>query len=94
MKKSPNADRNIHKFLLSLILVNFVLMGLYVIHAGELTFGNNILLTSLLITYNLLLCQLVYLRARRAGDGYIIYPVVAVSIILSAVVLFCFIISP
>ena len=63
-------------------------------YAPELTFATNILLTSLLIVYNLLLCQLVSLRARRSKDGYIIYPVICVSILLCAVVLFRFIISP
>ncbi|MCP1598194.1 hypothetical protein J2S82_000151 [Aeromonas caviae] len=69
-------------------------MWLYIMYADELTLGANLLLTFLLIVYNLLLCQLVVLRARRVGDGYIIYPVVGVSIILCAVVLFRFIISP
>ena len=94
VKKTPKAGRAIQKFLLYLILVNFGLMWLYVMYADELTFGSNLLLTFLLILYNLLLCQLVVLRARRVGDGYIIYPVVGVSIILCAVVLFRFIISP
>ncbi|CAB5684264.1 MULTISPECIES: hypothetical protein [Aeromonas] len=94
VKKTPKAGKALQKFLLYLILANFVLMGLYVMHAGELAFGVNILLTFLLIIYNLLLCQLVCLRARRAGDGYIIYPVVGVSIILCTVVLYRFIISP
>ena len=94
VKKTPKAGRAIQKFLLYLILVNFGLMWLYVVYADELTFGANLLLTFLLILYNLLLCQLVVLRARRVGDGYIIYPVVGVSIILCAVVLFRFIISP
>ncbi|CAJ1903170.1 hypothetical protein [Aeromonas salmonicida] len=98
VKKTPKSGKAIQKFLLYLILANFVLMGLYVMHAGELTFGANLLLTFLLIIYNLLLCQLlcqlVCLRARRAGDDYIIYPVVGVSIILCAVVLYRFIISP
>ena len=94
VKKTPKAGRAIQKFLLYLILVNFGLMWLYVMYADELTFGSNLLLTFLLILYNLLLFQLVVLRARRAGDGYIIYPVVGVSIILCAVVLFRFIISP
>lgn len=94
VKKTPKAGRAIQKFLLYLILVNFGLMWLYIVYADELTLGANLLLTFLLILYNLLLCQLVVLRARRAGDGYIIYPVVGVSIILCAVVLFRFIISP
>lgn len=94
VKKTPKAGRAIQKFLLYLILINFGLMWLYVIYADELTFGSNLLLTFLIILYNLLLCQLVLLRARRVGDGYIIYPVVGVSIILCAVVLFRFIISP
>lgn len=94
VKQTPKAGKALQKFLLYLILANFVLMGLYVMHAGELAFGVNILLTFLLIIYNLLLCQLVCLRARRAGDGYIIYPVVGVSIILCTVVLYRFIISP
>ncbi|ATP89383.1 MULTISPECIES: hypothetical protein [Aeromonas] len=94
VKKTPKAGRAIQKFLLYLILVNFGLMWLYIMYADELTLGANLLLTFLLIVYNLLLCQLVVLRARRVGDGYIIYPVVGVSIILCAVVLFRFIISP
>ncbi len=94
VKKTPKAGRAIQKFLLYLILVNFGLMWLYIMYADELTLGANLLLTFLLIVYNLLLCQLVVLRARRVGDGYIIYPVVGVSIILGAVVLFRFIISP
>lgn len=94
VKKTPKAGRAIQKFLLYLILVNFGLMWLYIMYADELTLGANLLLTFLLIVYNLLLCQLVALRARRVGDGYIIYPVVGVSIILCAVVLFRFIISP
>ena len=94
VKKTPKAGRAIQKFLLYLILVNFGLMWLYVMYADELTFGSNLLLTFLLILYILLLCQLVVLRERRVGDGYIIYPVVGVSIILCAVVLFRFIISP
>ena len=94
VKKTPKAGRAIQKFLLYLILVNFGLMWLYIMYADELTLGANLLLTFLLILYNLLLCQLVVLRARRVGDGYIIYPVVGVSIILCAVVLFRFIISP
>ncbi len=94
VKKTPKAGRAIQKFLLYLILVNFGLMWLYIMYADELTLGANLLLAFLLIVYNLLLCQLVVLRARRVGDGYIIYPVVGVSIILCAVVLFRFIISP
>lgn len=94
VKKTPKTGRAIQKFLLYLILINFGLMWLYVIYADELTFGFNLLLTFLLILYNLLLCRLVCLRARRARDGYIIYPVVGVSIILCAVVLFRFIILP
>ncbi|MDX7828769.1 hypothetical protein SJR89_16970 [Aeromonas caviae] len=94
VKKTPKAGRAIQKFLLYLILVNFGLMWLYIMYADELTLGANLLLTFLLIVYNLLLCQLVVLRARRVEDGYIIYPVVGVSIILCAVVLFRFIISP
>ena len=94
VKKTPKTGRAIQKFLLYLILINFGLMWLYVMYADELTFGSNLLLTFLIILYNLLLCQLVVLRARRAGDGYIIYPVVGVSIILCAVVLFRYIISP
>ncbi|MBS4720697.1 hypothetical protein ACPW74_17395 [Aeromonas sp. INTO2] len=94
VKKTPKAGRAIQKFLLYLILVNFGLMWLYIMYADELTLGANLLLTFLLIVYNLLLCQMVVLRARRVGDGYIIYPVVGVSIILCAVVLFRFIISP
>ncbi|MBL0518257.1 MULTISPECIES: hypothetical protein [Aeromonas] len=94
VKKTPKAGRAIQKFLLYLILVNFGLMWLYIMYADELTLGANLLLTFLLIVYNLLLCQLVVLRARRVGDGYIIYPVVGVSIMLCAVVLFRFIISP
>ncbi|MBR7629024.1 hypothetical protein KAT72_08265 [Aeromonas popoffii] len=94
VRKTPTAGKAIQKFLLYLILANFVLMGLYVMYTGELAFGTNLLLTFLLIIYNLLLCQLVCLRARRAGDDYIIYPVVGVSIILCTVVLYRFIISP
>ncbi|ATY82720.1 hypothetical protein CVS42_18855 [Aeromonas veronii] len=94
VKKSPNSGKAIQKFLLYLILANFILMGLYIGYAQELAFATNILLTSLLIIYNLLLCQLVSLRARRSKDGYIIYPVICVSILLCAVVLFRFIISP
>jgi membrane protein YdbS with pleckstrin-like domain len=73
VKKTPKAGRAIQKFLLYLILVNFGLMWLYIMYADELTLGANLLLTFLLIVYNLLLCQLVVLRARRVGDGYIIY---------------------
>ncbi len=94
VKKSPNAGKAIQKFLLYLILANFILMGLYIAFAHELTFAVNILLTTLLIIYNLLLCHLVSLRARRSKDGYIIYPVICVSILLCTVVLFRFIISP
>ncbi|MGL4715439.1 MAG: hypothetical protein ACRCWL_05955 [Aeromonas sp.] len=91
---SPNAGKVIQKLILYLILANFALTGVYIMFARGLTFGINIVLTCLLILYNVLLCRLVCQRARRVGDGYIIYPVVSVAIILCAVVLFHFIIYP
>jgi hypothetical protein len=93
-KKSPNSGKRLQKFFLYLIIANFILVGLYIRYAHEMAFTINILLTCLLIIYNLLLCQLVSRRARRSQDAYIIYPVVCVSILLCAVVLFRFIISP
>ncbi|MCF3095877.1 hypothetical protein EHZ86_00740 [Aeromonas australiensis] len=94
VKKSLNLGKAIQKFLLYLILANFILMGLYIVYAQDLAFFPNMLLTTLLIIYNLLLCRLVARRARRSKDGYIIYPVIWVSIVLCAVVLLRFIIAP
>jgi hypothetical protein len=93
-KNPSTAGRTLQKFLLYLILINFVLMGLYILYMDGLGLATNMLLSALLILYNLLLCQLVCLRARRAGDGYIIYPVVGVSIALCTLILYRFIISP
>ncbi len=94
VERSPKRGRLIQKFLLYLILINFGLMLLYILFAAGLSFGAHLLLTFLIIVYNVLLCQLVVLRARRLGDAYIIYPVVGGSIVLCAVVLFRFIITP
>lgn len=86
VKDSSNTGKVIQKFLLYLILANLILMGLYIAFDSELTFGSDVLLTALLLIYNLLLCHLVSLRARRFKDDHIVYPVICVSILLCAVV--------
>ncbi|MGL5948972.1 MAG: hypothetical protein ACRCYV_08000 [Aeromonas sp.] len=92
--KSSVAGRAIQKLFLYLILANFFLTGLYFYHADALPFGSNLLLTLLLIVYNVILCQLACRRARRQGDSYIIYPVVVTSILLCAIILFRLMLRP
>ncbi len=82
----------LQKFLLYLILVNFLLLYLYATHIGELPLFQGLWVTLLAISYNLMLCRLVNRRARRRGDGYIIYPVVISAILLCACIFYYFII--
>lgn len=80
------------KFLLYLILANFVLLWLYYHHVPALPLLRSIVVTALLIGYNLLLCRLVLRRARSSSDSYIVYPVVIVSMLLCGSVLHVYLI--
>lgn len=85
-------SNGLQKFLLYLILANFLLLYLYAAHISELPFFQGLWVTLLAISYNLMLCRLVNRRARRRGDDYIVYPVVISAILLCSIVLYYFII--
>lgn len=92
-RKTKKAPAFIQKFLLYLILANFVLVWVYTRAVSTLPAMRTTIVTMLLVSYNLLLCKLVLRRARRHGDSYIIYPVVAVSVLLCCVVFYNFLIA-
>lgn len=91
-QKTKQGTPGLQKFLLYLILANFILVWLYHRSIPSLPVFRSLLVTSLLIGYNLLLCKLVVRRARRHGDSYVVYPVVMVSIFLCASVLYVYLI--
>lgn len=80
---SPPLGRALHKVTLYLILLNLLLLLGYGMHSTEWQLARFVAVTLLLLAYQWLLVQLLYLQARRSSDGYLIYPVVASNLLLA-----------
>jgi len=84
------ADKRLHKFVLYLILANFILIGTYhmsyhnISPFGQLTAG------SLLVAYNLMLVKLISQHTHHSHDTYLIYPVVIAVFSLCVSMLYLF----
>lgn len=72
----------VHKLVLYLILVNFLLLYLFFEGMGHYTLAEGGIISCLLLSYNVLLGRMVSRRARRNDDGYIVYPVFFSNVIL------------
>lgn len=75
--------RVLHKVTLYLILLNGLLLLGYGLYSTEWQLIKFVTVTLLLLSYQWLLQQLLRLQARRSTDGYLVYPVVLMSLLLA-----------
>ncbi|MBY5991960.1 hypothetical protein [Ferrimonas balearica] len=66
----------LQKFFLYLIVGDWLLLGGIALFIDSLSFVYGSALALLMVGYNVLLMKLCFYRARRASDGYLLYPVV------------------
>ncbi|BDY05660.1 hypothetical protein [Ferrimonas sp. YFM] len=72
----------LQKVFLYLILVNWLVAGLLLLKLEELSFLAGVLAGSGVVMLQFLLLKLSLMRARRAGDGYLLYPVVISTLLI------------
>ncbi len=82
-----NHHRLLHKSMLYLIIINYVLLFLSFRYSAGITLIGGFLLSFFLIVYNILLGKLVLRLTRRCTDGYILYPLIFSYFLLSAFIL-------
>lgn len=83
MNTMYDQGRTLHKFVLYLILLNFLLIGLHAFWSGTLSMQGQWAVSLLLVMYNVLLMRLIKRKAINRHDSYLIYPVISGAIMLS-----------
>ncbi|WP_394202878.1 hypothetical protein [Shewanella waksmanii] len=73
-RKGPDG---LQKLFLYLILLHWLILIYTATTIQDMTFRHGVLASLMLALFNLILVNLCYRRARRSGDSYLIYPVVA-----------------
>lgn len=71
-----NGSDKLQKIFLYLILLNWFLLIIVAINIETLNFINGVLISVMIFIYNYFLTNLCFMRAARAQDAYLIYPVV------------------
>ncbi|MBY6185893.1 hypothetical protein KUV89_04535 [Marinobacter hydrocarbonoclasticus] len=71
----------LQKFFLYLIVADWLLLAGVALVLDSLTFVHGSAIALLVVAYNVLLMKLCLVRARRASDGYLLYPVVFAGLI-------------
>nr|WP_321272573.1 hypothetical protein [uncultured Tolumonas sp.] len=84
------ADKRLHKFVLYLILANFILIGLYHMNYSHISQLGQMAAGSLLVGYNLMLVKLISQHTHNSHDTYLIYPVVIAVFSLCVSMLYLF----
>ncbi|MCE9686211.1 hypothetical protein LZP73_08265 [Shewanella sp. AS16] len=83
------ADK-LQKFFLYLILLDWVLLLITAIEMQSLSFRYGAIISVMLLVYNVFLTHLCRIRARRANDAYMIYPVMTGALISFLLVTYFF----
>ncbi|TKB54598.1 hypothetical protein [Ferrimonas aestuarii] len=81
-----NGPDRLQKVFLYLILVNWLVAVLVVMKLPSLSLFSSLVAGGSVIALQLTLLQLAKLRARRAGDGYLLYPITACTILMVFVI--------
>jgi Na+/glutamate symporter len=84
------ADKQLHKFVLYLILANFILIGTYHMSYHSISQFGQMAAGSLLVAYNLMLVKLISQHTHNSNDTYLIYPVVIAVFSLCVSMLYLF----
>ncbi|ABZ78810.1 conserved hypothetical protein [Shewanella halifaxensis HAW-EB4] len=82
-RKGPDA---LQKLFLYLILFDWIILIYLIVEIKRMSFQHGAITSIVVAMFNLLLVKLCFRRARRAEDGYQIYPV-----IIGALLSFCLI---
>ncbi|SDK20553.1 hypothetical protein SAMN04488540_12156 [Ferrimonas sediminum] len=77
-----NGPDRLQKVFLYLILVNWLVAGLLLMKIDSLSFLAGTLAGAGIILLQFFLLKLSLMRARRAGDGYLLYPVTASTLLI------------
>jgi hypothetical protein len=80
----------LQKFFLYLILLDWVLLIITALEMQSLSFGYGAIISVMLFIYSLFLTNLCRIRARRANDAYMIYPVIIGAIVSFLLVVYFF----
>lgn len=87
---SNRAEKQLHKFVLYLILANFFLIGLYHWHYSHISLIGQMAAGILLVGYNLILIKLIGQHTNDIRQTYLIYPVYIAAIMLCVSLLYLF----
>ncbi|TKB47812.1 hypothetical protein FCL40_15170 [Ferrimonas sediminicola] len=77
-----NGPDRLQKVFLYLILVNWLVAGLLLLKLDQLSFVAGLLAGGGIAMLQFLLLKLSLMRARRAGDGYLLYPVLSSTLLI------------
>ncbi|MBY5920039.1 hypothetical protein [Ferrimonas balearica] len=80
----------LQKYFLYLIVGDWLLLGGVALVLDSLTFVYGCIIALLVVAYNILLIKLCFFRARRASDGYLLYPVVFAALLSFAILGYVF----
>ena len=86
-RKGPDG---LQKLFLYLILVDWFVLLYLITQISGITLGHGAFVSVLLSAFNVLLVGLCFKRARRSGDGYLLYPVIFGAIISFLLVFYFF----
>ncbi|MCS6099610.1 hypothetical protein ACRN93_15760 [Shewanella baltica] len=71
-----NGSDKLQKVFLYLILLNWLLLIIVAFNMNTLRFSHGVMISIMIFIYNYFLAHLCFIRAARAQDAYLIYPVV------------------
>lgn len=71
-----NGSDKLQKVFLYLILLNWLLLIIVALNINTLRFSHGVMISIMIFIYNYFLAHLCFIRAARAQDAYLIYPVV------------------
>lgn len=72
-RKGPDG---LQKVFLYLIVLDWVILFFVTIEVNNTTFRHGVLSSIMLTSFNLILMNICFRRARRSGDSYMLYPVI------------------
>ncbi|GAA4873083.1 hypothetical protein [Ferrimonas pelagia] len=76
-----NGPDGLQKYFLYLIIADWLLLILGGFLLSRVSFVYAAVICIMLLLYNVLLVKLCFIRARRASDGYLLYPVVTACLV-------------
>ncbi len=88
-----NQHKQLHKAMLYLILLDFVLIIFCYLQLASISLAGGSILSFFMVIYNTLIGRIVLQFTRRGNDGYILYPVIFCYLMLTIFIITFFVIQ-